>query len=79
MGQVAASRSNAVSIAKVKKGIVITVATLGSIAFIFICALLMYRRKLKRQQTVYPASHNAFADGCWNAEDSDSDDTDCSD
>ena len=70
--------TNTVIIAKVKKGIIITAATIGSIALIFFCALLVYRRKLKQQQTVYPAAHDVFADGCWDADDSDSEDTDCS-
>ena len=70
--------ANNVTIARVRKGVVITAATIGSIALTFFCALLVYRRKLKQQQTVYPASHNVFSDGCWDADDSDNEDTDCS-
>lgn len=56
-------------IARLKIGVTITVATLGSIGLLFFCALLIYRQRLKRQQTVYPSSRDA-ADECWNAEDS---------
>ena len=65
-------QTKSVAIARLKKGVVITAAILGSAAFLFLCVLVWYRRKMKRQQTVYPAAQNPSAEGCWDGADSDS-------
>ena len=71
-------RNSTISIARLKKGISITAATLGSIAFILFCVLLLYRRNLKQQQTIYPAMQDPAAEQCWDADDSDTEDSECS-
>ena len=71
-------RQSKVIVERLKKGATITAAVLAGLASLFICVLILYRKRLKRQQTIYPATHNSAADNCWDDESgSDGRNSDC--
>jgi hypothetical protein len=68
------ARSSAATTARVKLGLLIVAGTVGGACVICMCALLLYRRHQKIQQTVFPAAVETYLEGCCEEESSDDSD-----